>query len=150
MTVDDRDRVKVLSISHNLMLGIILGRVFLSDLNLPAGSEVVSVQHEFARRGFGLLIQNPEFPVVELGSEAPRMEILRIDVPDGPIYRVTEEQVDDIGDIAETCDHLLGALELSVSDELHVAGIRSSLPDITKKLKAWVTAVTGENPWEGL
>jgi len=49
---------------------------------------------------------------------------------------ITTEQVDRIGELADTCDNLLAALSLPVSPHIHIAGCRGGLEDIKERATA--------------
>lgn len=56
--------------------------------------------------------------------------------------------MDDFGDVIETISNLNGALQLPIRAELHLAGIKGSLPDVEKRLKEIYVTLAGDNPWE--
>lgn len=61
---------------------------------------------------------------------------------------IDDDQIEAIGEVADTIDNLIAALGMPLPDKLHVKGLRESLPEISATLKRIVVEVSGENPWE--
>lgn len=61
---------------------------------------------------------------------------------------ISNDQLNAIGEQADTIDNLISALMMPFADSTHLAGIRGSLPGISKELKRVVVEVSGENPWD--
>ena len=53
-----------------------------------------------------------------------------------------------IGDVAETLDNLIGALQLRLPAQMHVDQLKLALPKLRDTLRLIYIAETGENPWE--
>ncbi|WP_428414441.1 hypothetical protein [Methylibium sp.] len=59
----------------------------------------------------------------------------------------THESMELLGMQIDTLENLQGALKLPMPANLHVQGIRGSLPDVVAALKRVYIAETGDNPW---
>ena len=63
--------------------------------------------------------------------------------------RITKENaVEEIGRMSDKVDNLLGAMQLPVSPEIHMEGLRGNLEQMRADLREIYTSLTGENPWE--
>lgn len=56
--------------------------------------------------------------------------------------------IEQIGEVADTIDNLLGALSLPLPPQTHVTQLKAALPQLRDKLRESYVAITGENPWE--
>ncbi len=61
---------------------------------------------------------------------------------------ITNEQLEQIGQLSDTIDNLLGALKLPLRPEMHLQGLRGNLPEVRDGLREIYKAVSGDNPWE--
>jgi hypothetical protein len=52
-----------------------------------------------------------------------------------------------LGQLADTVDNLIHALQLTVPTDLHLKGIRGNLPDVLHEIQSIYRDETGENPW---
>lgn len=59
-----------------------------------------------------------------------------------------EQAREDLGQAIDRVENLAAALRMPLPDALHVAALRSALPEAARNLKAAFVQVTGENPWE--
>lgn len=69
---------------------------------------------------------------------------------DPPRFRITEEQVETLGRLADKADnHAAGTVLVShgLDPTIAIAGMRAGLEDIANELKDIVRAVSGEDPW---
>lgn len=55
--------------------------------------------------------------------------------------------IEKLGEAIDRVDSLAHALELPVSDRMHVEQLRELLPSVVAELKAGFEKVTGEHPW---
>lgn len=53
----------------------------------------------------------------------------------------------EIGELKDTVDNLLGALEIPMPAEFHVKQMKSELKDISDKLKDIYIEMEDNNPW---
>lgn len=60
----------------------------------------------------------------------------------------TYESMELLGMAADDIDNLLGAMQLPVPAQVHLDGLRATLPKIRDRLRAVYVAEMGENPWE--
>lgn len=61
-----------------------------------------------------------------------------------------EENKEKLGEVIETLTNLLQAMTMPVPPHIHLQGLRSELPEITKGLVDIYKTESGENPWEYL
>ena len=57
------------------------------------------------------------------------------------------EQADRIGEIADRLDSLACGLVIPMSADVHVAMLKSILPQLRDELRSVYVAETGDNPW---
>lgn len=60
------DRYKAMIISYNDMIKLMCGEIKIT--NIPDWTRMVSVDHDFRRRGWIILIEHPSFPKVDPAS----------------------------------------------------------------------------------
>lgn len=53
-----------------------------------------------------------------------------------------------LGELIDSIDNISHALNIPMMPEVHLEGMRKSLPIIVEKFKALFIEITGENPWE--
>ena len=61
---------------------------------------------------------------------------------------ISDTDIDEIGQLADTLDNLLGAMNLPMPPVFHLKQLKESLPEVSAKLKSIVVRVSGANPWE--
>jgi hypothetical protein len=57
------------------------------------------------------------------------------------------ENLNEIGEVADMLDNLLAAVSMNLPAEMHLDGLKESLPEASLRLKKAVIAETGEDPW---
>ena len=57
------------------------------------------------------------------------------------------KRIEEVADVAEILSNLISALSMPIPDRMHVDCLRSALPPLCEKLKAFYVAETGEDPW---
>ena len=62
---------------------------------------------------------------------------------------MTQEQLDQIGEIADRCDNLAHAARLPMPPEFHVTQLTRALANVRDQLRALYVEASGDNPWEG-
>lgn len=62
--------------------------------------------------------------------------------------KLTADQLDRLGKLADTCDNLSAATGLPMPPQFHVDTLKSSLTTLGSRIKALYVEVSGENPWE--
>lgn len=62
---------------------------------------------------------------------------------------ISDEQIDQLGRLADQLDNLIGAMDLPMPATFHVGQLKQTLPEIAAAIKQLVVDVSGENPWEG-
>lgn len=65
----------------------------------------------------------------------------------GPIGRPAAIEI--LGKQIEKLLNLTAALEMPLSNDIHVKAFRESLPEVTKELRAAYKHLAFEDPWEG-
>lgn len=60
---------------------------------------------------------------------------------------ITDEQLNELGELADECDNLIGASQLPMPPAFHLEQLRHGLSELSRKIKALVVAVGGEDPW---
>jgi hypothetical protein len=65
------------------------------------------------------------------------------------VMEINDEQLNQVGEIADTLDNLLAASTLPMSAQFHLNQLRAGMKDASRQLKQIVTKVGGLNPWEG-
>lgn len=61
---------------------------------------------------------------------------------------ITDDQLDELGQIADQIDNLCGAMKLPLPAATHVQQLSRALPEVSKKIKALVAALGGYDPWD--
>ncbi len=59
-----------------------------------------------------------------------------------------EDNYEELGQLIDAIDCLASALQLPLSDKIHVEVLKLTLPEKVKAFKEVFTKITGENPWE--
>jgi hypothetical protein len=62
---------------------------------------------------------------------------------------ITGEQLERLGQLADTANNLHGALQLPMPPQFHVEQMKGQLLDLRNDLRDLVREVGGEDPWEG-
>ena len=57
------------------------------------------------------------------------------------------ENLDEIGKIADTLDNLTAAMSMNLPAEMHLEGMKQAIPIVSARLKKAVIAISGEDPW---
>lgn len=60
---------------------------------------------------------------------------------------ITQEQLDELAELAEKAGNLVAASRLRVSPAIHLEGMRSGLESIEAALRRLYVEISGENPW---
>lgn len=61
---------------------------------------------------------------------------------------MTEEQIEELGQIADTVDNLAGAMQLGMPAQFHLDQLKVLLPQVADRIKKLVVDISGDNPWE--
>jgi hypothetical protein len=61
---------------------------------------------------------------------------------------VSEEQLQQIGRLADKCDDYAAASRLPMPAPFHVAQLRAGLEDLSRELRALYVAIAGRDPWK--
>jgi hypothetical protein len=61
--------------------------------------------------------------------------------------QITDEQINELGELADELDNLLGATKLAMPPSFHVQQLQIALPKLSTKIKALVVAISGEDAW---
>lgn len=61
---------------------------------------------------------------------------------------VTDEQLNELGEMADEIDNLVGATQLAMPPAFHLQQLQHALPQLSEKIKALVVAIGGEDPWK--
>lgn len=62
---------------------------------------------------------------------------------------ITDEQIEELGQLADKAANLLAGSFMKVPDSIHVVGLRGGMRDIRNALRDLVVKLgDGENPWE--
>lgn len=64
------------------------------------------------------------------------------------IAKMTEDQADEIGQLADRLDSSLYALKLPISQEIHITGLSGVILDVRNELARIVRANLEHDPWE--
>lgn len=59
----------------------------------------------------------------------------------------TRENMEALGEQADTLDNLLSAMQLPLPPQMHLDALRPSLLQVMEKLREIYVAETGYNPW---
>lgn len=59
-----------------------------------------------------------------------------------------DNKFEKLADLIESLDNLAHALQLPVPAQMHVDGLKDSLPETVQELKNVFVELTGENPWD--
>ena len=63
--------------------------------------------------------------------------------------KITDEQIEELGKLADKAANFLAGSFIPCSDSIHVAAMRGGMRDIRNELRALVVKLgNGENPWE--
>ena len=60
---------------------------------------------------------------------------------------ISDEQIEELGQIADEIDNLCGAMELPMPAAFHIEQLKKLLPEISIRIKSLVVAVGGGDPW---
>lgn len=63
------------------------------------------------------------------------------------MMEITQEQIDTIGELADTCDNNVEASRLPIPAETHVEMLRGALEEISRQLKNIYKDVAQDDPW---
>jgi hypothetical protein len=61
---------------------------------------------------------------------------------------ITDEQLDDLGKLADTADNYAAAAKLRLPDSLHREALTKGMEIISEALKNLYKQISGENPWD--
>ena len=61
---------------------------------------------------------------------------------------MTEEQLNELGELADEIDNLVGATQLPMPPAFHLQQLQRALPELSKKIKALTVAIGGADPWQ--
>ena len=62
---------------------------------------------------------------------------------------MTQEQLDQIGEIADDCDNFAHAAQLPMPPQFHVEQLTRGFEHVRDLLRALYVEASGDNPWEG-
>lgn len=60
---------------------------------------------------------------------------------------ISQEQLDELAELAEQAGNLIAASRLRVSPAIHIEGMRGGLESIEAALRKLYVEISGENPW---
>jgi hypothetical protein len=60
---------------------------------------------------------------------------------------ITDDWLEELGQLADELDNLVGAMELPMPAAFHVEQLKKLLPKVSTKIKALVVAIGGDDPW---
>ena len=60
---------------------------------------------------------------------------------------ITQEQLEELAELAEQAGNLIAASRLRVSPAIHIEGMRGGLESIEAALRRLYVEISGENPW---
>lgn len=60
---------------------------------------------------------------------------------------ITVDQLDELGQMADTCDNLVQASKMPIGYATHVEQLRIGLEKLSRRIKILVVAVGGDDPW---
>ena len=60
---------------------------------------------------------------------------------------ITDDQVEQLGQLADELDNIHGATQLAMPPAFHLKQLQRVLPELSAKIKALVVEISGENPW---
>ncbi len=60
---------------------------------------------------------------------------------------VTDDQIEQLGLLADEIDNLHGATQLAMPPTFHLKQLQRALPELSAKIKALVIEISGDNPW---
>jgi hypothetical protein len=63
---------------------------------------------------------------------------------------ITDDQLEELGQIADEIDNLTGAMELGMPAAFHVEQLKKLLPEVSAKIKALVVAIGSDDPWSDI
>jgi hypothetical protein len=66
----------------------------------------------------------------------------------GVVMNITDEQLNELGEVADEIDNFVGATQLAMPPAFHLQQLQRALPELSAKIKALVVAIGGENPWQ--
>lgn len=61
---------------------------------------------------------------------------------------ITQEQLEELAELAEQAGNLIAASRLRVSPAIHIEGMRGGLESIEAALRKLYVEISGENPWD--
>ncbi len=62
--------------------------------------------------------------------------------------QITDDQLNTLGEFADELDNLSMATLLNMPSAFHLKQLQRALPELSEKIKALVTEITGDNPWK--
>jgi hypothetical protein len=62
--------------------------------------------------------------------------------------QITDEQLEQIGLLADKANNFTGAAQLPLPPKMHVEQLSIGMADIRDELRGLYQAITGDNPWE--
>lgn len=63
------------------------------------------------------------------------------------MVNIDDDQLDELGQIADEIDNLIGAMELPMPAAFHVEQLKKLLPKVSARIKSLYVAFGGD-PWE--
>lgn len=61
---------------------------------------------------------------------------------------ITPEQLDALGQIADSCDNYAGAAKLPLPPAMHAEQLKIGMERLSERIKQLHYDISGENPWE--
>lgn len=64
------------------------------------------------------------------------------------MMQITDDQLNTLGEFADELDNLSMATLLNMPPAFHLKQLQKAMPDLSNRIKALVTEITGDNPWK--
>lgn len=64
------------------------------------------------------------------------------------MMQITDDQLNTLGEFADELDNLSMATLLNMPAGFHLKQLQKAMPDLSNRIKALVTEITGDNPWK--